>query len=799
MKRLHFWIWLTACLPLSVVFSQALNDHTQLLGRFQRNLETHYSDIWGYAADGREYALLGTYEGVSIVDVTDPANPVEVDFIPGPQSLWRDIKTYQHYAYVVHDGNDDQHPEPGMQIIDLSALPDSARLVTTYRTNMGDGTAHNLYIDGQFVYIAGNSEFPGALILDLSLPEQPQQVGAWTETYWHDVVALRDTVYGSAMFDGAVEIVDATDKSQLKLITKVTYPDAFTHNAWMTDDNRYLSQTDEAAGLPVNFWDLSDPTNPKRVATFALPDPAIAHNTHIRGNYAFISYYCDGLRILDISQRRVPVDVGYYDTYPDDNFRHDCGFQGAWGAFPFLPSGNILISDMTYGLHIVAFDSLRAGYIEGVIRDATSGEGIPEVDIQLLNPEFNEGKTTVLVSDDGTYIMGARPGVRRFRFSKFGYFDREIEVTLKPGVTLPLDVSLQPLPRVDLTVQARDDRGQPIPNARVVLFAEGFRKTVPTDDAGDVTLTVPEAHYRISLIQWGWLRVDREVTLSAPQMQVELRTRPGYLETFTEAEPWQLSAAGDDSRFSWFIARPADHPLGFRLPAEDYTGDAEGLAVLSRAWHGRTTLTSPPFDATRFKKPVLQFARFYNPYRWASIQANDTLKVMLSNDDGQTWTEIAAYTTIDREWTVVRIPIDPLLTPTQAMRVRFINIEGPDNGTPRASAFCMLDDIQIVPESVLTSVTASRALPERLQLLPNFPNPFNPSTTVVWDQPRDGEVTIQVYNILGQRVWAQPLGFQKAGRNQLTLRLPEQPSGVYFWSVRFNGVESERRKMLLLQ
>ena len=71
------------------------------------------SDIWGYVdGGGNEYALVGLNDGTSIVDVTDPANPFEVFFEPGMNSIWRDIKTWDNYAYVTTE-------EPqGLLIID---------------------------------------------------------------------------------------------------------------------------------------------------------------------------------------------------------------------------------------------------------------------------------------------------------------------------------------------------------------------------------------------------------------------------------------------------------------------------------------------------------------------------------------------------------------------------------------------------------------------------------------------------------------------------------------------------------
>ena len=60
------------------------------------------NDCWGYVSpSGREYALMGLSHGTGFVDITDPGNPVILDFISGPSSLWRDVKTYQEYAYVV--------------------------------------------------------------------------------------------------------------------------------------------------------------------------------------------------------------------------------------------------------------------------------------------------------------------------------------------------------------------------------------------------------------------------------------------------------------------------------------------------------------------------------------------------------------------------------------------------------------------------------------------------------------------------------------------------------------------------
>src|SRR6185295_19852345 len=66
---------------------------------------TSGNDCWGYTSpSGREYAIIGLSNGTGFVEVTDPGNPVIVDFKTGPGSLWRCLKTYQGYAYAGSEG-----------------------------------------------------------------------------------------------------------------------------------------------------------------------------------------------------------------------------------------------------------------------------------------------------------------------------------------------------------------------------------------------------------------------------------------------------------------------------------------------------------------------------------------------------------------------------------------------------------------------------------------------------------------------------------------------------------------------
>ena len=108
---------------------------------------------------------------------------------------------------------------------------------------------------------------------------------------------------------------------------------------------------DENHGYDVKMLDVSDYSNISVLATFnSGVDPnSMAHNGIIKDDLLYIAYYHDGLRVFDISNPSNPIQVNYYDTYLPNNHN---SYKGAWGVYPYLNSGNILVSDMQTGLYV---------------------------------------------------------------------------------------------------------------------------------------------------------------------------------------------------------------------------------------------------------------------------------------------------------------------------------------------------------------------------------------------------------------------------------------------------------------
>ncbi len=300
-----------------------------------------YNDIWGYVDGlGNEYALLGVRSGTSIVNLSDPQNPVEVDFIPGIFSVWRDIKVHGQYAYVITEGTGSGQ---GLQIIDLSMLPNSATLVNTIETWFT--RAHNIFIDDGYAYVIGTNSGGGMHILDLTDPVNPVRTAYYTGSqYIHDVYVWNDTVVACA--EDTYDLVDVSDKSNPQLISSsAAIPGIYAHAGWMTEDKRYFIGTEEFNTVDITVWDLVDRTTWDLVVPeWQMPTNSTVHNLFIKGNYAHVSYYSDGYVVLDISDPLNPLLAGEYNT------------SDMWGCYPYLPSGITICSDMDDGLYVFQFN-----------------------------------------------------------------------------------------------------------------------------------------------------------------------------------------------------------------------------------------------------------------------------------------------------------------------------------------------------------------------------------------------------------------------------------------------------------
>ena len=221
---------------------------------------TGANDIWGWTdpETGVEYALVGERQGLAMVDLSDPINPVLVAFMETQtsSSTWRDMKVYSDHVYVVSEANGH-----GLQVLDLNQLRDltsfpTTLLPTTWISSFSD--AHNVVIDEEsaMLYAVGTNLAGGGIVAyDISNPANPILMGDYSEAgYTHDAQGVvyngPDTDYaGKSMLFCAnankLAILDATDPSDIASVSITNYDYSYTHQCWLTEDHRYLMLGDE--------------------------------------------------------------------------------------------------------------------------------------------------------------------------------------------------------------------------------------------------------------------------------------------------------------------------------------------------------------------------------------------------------------------------------------------------------------------------------------------------------------------------------------------------------------------------
>lgn len=412
-----------------------------------------YSNIWGYKQGNKEYALLGCTgsstltDACAIIDVTSASNPVTLFKVPGPRSIWREIRTWQHYAYITTEHSSNTF---GVTIVDLQYLPDSIK-TKQYTANGLISNVHALHIDNGFLYLYGANNsvsLSGALIIDLADPWNPTVAGAYTGKYVHDGIVRNNKLYAGEINNGTFSIVDVSNKAAPVVLNSQTTPFAFTHNTWLSSNNNFLYTTDEKKDAYVTSYDVSDPTNIKEMDRYRkqYANGAIPHNTYVlndslvTGNstdFLLTSYYTEGITIVDAAHPDNLVEVAHFDTSPTSGE----GYTGAWGVFPFLPSGKVLVSDMELGMYVLQPNYQRACYIEGTITDLQSGLPIPDATVIFSsNAKSKQGKL------DGKYKTGiVTQGIQDVVFTAPGFQSKTISVNMVRGMVVNQDVALSHL------------------------------------------------------------------------------------------------------------------------------------------------------------------------------------------------------------------------------------------------------------------------------------------------------------------------------------------------------------------
>jgi hypothetical protein len=312
-------------------------------------------------ADGIAY--VARYDdGLRIVDVADPAAPVElahqpVEF-PDAEEIYNDVKVATGpggRTYALAASN-----VAGIVVIDVTTP--AAPAIVAHLGTPPDGEAgiqvHTLFVDGGRAYLANSDR--GLEIWDIADPRQATKLGELSlNGYLHDLFVRGDRAYLNYWGLG-MHVVDVSNPAApLERGAFADYGETSSHSSWVYDlpggrsialhgDEQYrahLRLVDVTEGTPAYLTQLGE--------WQTRPEVSI-HNVMAMGTLGVIAHYQDGVRVLDLANPAAPQLVAWFNTWP--GFEPGYGtsfFEGVVGVDVDPATRRIYAADSHLGLVIL--------------------------------------------------------------------------------------------------------------------------------------------------------------------------------------------------------------------------------------------------------------------------------------------------------------------------------------------------------------------------------------------------------------------------------------------------------------
>lgn len=279
------------------------------VGRYQRFGKSFANDVKLVEAGARRFALIAD-SPVDVVEVTDPAAPRLVAQIPEEShTLFTEERDGATLAYFGNYNGE-------CPVYDVTD-PAAPRKLGSYDAEAS--VVHDLSVEEGIAYL--NAWEKGFLVVDFTAPATPRLLGSWSLT-----------------------------------------PTRTSHSNWTTTagGRRIALHGEESYNAQLHVVDV-DPASP----TFMMPigtyqtRPWISiHNIMAFGTRAYMTYYQDGVRVLDVSDPTRPRQIGYYNTWdPDAERSSGAFFEGAIGIDVDLVRKLVFVADLPRGLIILRDDT----------------------------------------------------------------------------------------------------------------------------------------------------------------------------------------------------------------------------------------------------------------------------------------------------------------------------------------------------------------------------------------------------------------------------------------------------------
>jgi len=274
----------------------------------------------------------------------------------------------------------------------------------------------------------------------------------------------------------------------------------------------------------------------------------------------------------------------------------------------------------------------------------------------------------------------------------------------------------------------------------------------------------------------------------------------GWFDDFETDLGWAVGYAGDDAGSGvWTRVDPngTEYSSQACQSEDDHTpapgtlcfvtgqGSVGGSAGENDVDGGKTTLLSPVFRLDGATGAELSYWRWYTN-DLGNNPGEDYWDVDVTSD-GVTWVSLEHTTESANVWTQMSFQLGDYIDFTDQVQVRFVASDEVNASLVEAG----VDDVLLLASWAIETDVDDQVTPARLALGANFPNPFNPKTTLRFDLPVKGQVDLAVYDVTGRRVATLATGEMEAGEYELIWNGTDEAghavaSGVYFSRLAFD-------------
>ncbi|HPT71485.1 MAG TPA: T9SS type A sorting domain-containing protein [Candidatus Cloacimonadota bacterium] len=594
-----------------------------------------------------------------------------------------------------------------------------------------------------YIAVEGNRAYlacydTGLMIFDISNPQTPILLGSYPTEWGSGLCVIGNIVY---LAGGGFTIIDATDPQNLQVLS--TYQMGYARSVTVSGNRAYVNNSEYG----FSIFDISNPQLPQLLGQYSPMTADVsgyAYSVKIIGNYAYLSYGPLGLQIVDISNPQSPILMKKYSTIATDAIIKD--------NLAYLVS-------YTKGIQIIDISNDTNPQLIGSLETPGNASNLAVINNAafITDGDFSGLRVINISNPNLPQAMGQYSSMILSCMASEGnslylidYNGLEIYNATNPS-SLVLQGNYWCLTGINAIAVS----------SSIVYLAD--------DEFGLVILDVINPASPILLSSFVY---PGPVPLESRPFSIAVKSGIAYVTYANEVVTINVSDPTNPRYLGHLLITNHTSSSAIVDNMLYLAASREGLLVIDVS-----NPSMPVYHSTILPHSSSSIGKVYKKDNYLIIA-----------DDA--WNEIGVYD--------VTVPATPTLNNTYAWNLStsgmYLN-----NNLLYTSNFAY--GMNVLDISSLVAVD-DQVVPFQKMTLSNYPNPFNPSTTISFSLPSSGIVKLDIYNIRGQLVESVvndqfTQGTHTVTWNGIDFNNKSVASGVYFAKMSCNGQETSRKLVLV--